>query len=249
MGAEKVLATVNNKEIKEQDVVEFLNQLDPQTAAQFRTPEGMNQIANELVGQELLYLDALENDLDKEKSFLEELEKVKKASLKQYAINKLFSEILIEEEDIKDFYDKNPQYFQKPESAQASHILVDTEEEAEQILEEIQEGLSFEDAAKGHSSCPSKENGGNLGEFQRGKMVPEFEEVAFAMEEGTISEPVETQFGYHLIKLISKTQASTSPIEEVKGQIQQQLQMMKQQEKYLNKVEELKKDHEVETFF
>lgn len=249
MGTKKVLATVNDREITEQDVVEFLNQLDPQTAAQFRSPEGMNQIATELVNQELLYLNALEIGLDKEENFLKELDKVKAASLKQYAINKMFAEITIGEEDIAKFYEENQQYFQKPESAQASHILVDGEEEAEEILEEIKGDLSFEEAAGKYSKCPSKDNGGNLGEFQRGKMVPEFEEVAFSMEEGTISDPVKTQFGYHIIKLDYKKEAGTSPLEEVKGQIQQQLVMMKQQEKYLDKVEELKEDYKVETFY
>lgn len=69
MGENKVLATVNGKDITDQDVYDFLNQLDPQTAAQFRSPEGINQIANELINQELLYLEALKNDLDKEESF------------------------------------------------------------------------------------------------------------------------------------------------------------------------------------
>ncbi len=65
-------------------------------------------------------------------------------------------------------------------------------------------GLSFEEAASKYSNCPSKANGGDLGEFTRGKMVPEFEETAFSMEEGKVSKPVKTQFGYHIIKLVYK---------------------------------------------
>ncbi|MCF6461592.1 peptidylprolyl isomerase [Clostridium sp. Cult3] len=249
MSENKVLASVNGKDITSQDVYQFLNQLDPRTAAQFSSPEGINQIANELVNQELLYLEALKNGLDEEDNFKEELEKVKVGVLKQYAINKLFTGITVSDEEISKFYDENKQYFQKPEAARASHILVDDEQKANEVLAEIDGGLSFEEAASKYSNCPSKANGGDLGEFTRGKMVPEFEEVAFSMEEGKISQPVKSQFGYHLIKLNYRKESSISPLEEVKDQINQQLILMKQQERYLDKTEELKKDFKVETYF
>ncbi len=249
MSENKVLATVNGKDITSQDVYDFLNQLDQRTAAQFSSPEGINQIANELVNQELLYLDALKNGLDEEEDFKNELEKVKIGVLKQYAINRLFKGITVTEEEINSFYDENKHFFQRPEVARASHILVDDEEKANEILDEINDGLSFEDAASKYSNCPSKANGGDLGEFSRGKMVPEFEEVAFSMEEGSISEPVKTQFGYHLIKLNYKKESGTSSLEEVKGQINHQLILMKQQEIYLDKTEKLKEDFKTEIYF
>lgn len=249
MSENKVLATVNGKDITSQDVYDFLNQLDQRTAAQFSSPEGINQIANELVNQELLYLDALKNGLDEEEDFKNELEKVKIGVLKQYAINRLFKGITVTEEEINSFYDENKHFFQRPEVARASHILVDDEEKANEILDEINDGLSFEDAASKYSNCPLKANGGDLGEFSRGKMVPEFEEVAFSMEEGSISEPVKTQFGYHLIKLNYKKESGTSSLEEVKGQINHQLILMKQQEIYLDKTEKLKEDFKTEIYF
>lgn len=249
MSENKVLATVNGKDITSQDVYDFLNQLDQRTAAQFSSPEGINQIANELVNQELLYLDALKNGLDEEEDFKNELEKVKIGVLKQYAINRLFKGITVTEEEINSFYDENKHFFQRPEVARASHILVDDEEKANEVLDEINDGLSFEDAASKYSNCPSKANGGDLGEFSRGKMVPEFEEVAFSMEEGSISEPVKTQFGYHIIKLNYKKESGTSSLEEVKGQINHQLILMKQQEIYLDKTEKLKEDFKTEIYF
>ncbi|QQY80872.1 peptidylprolyl isomerase [Keratinibaculum paraultunense] len=147
------------------------------------------------------------------------------------------------------FYNENKHFFQRPEMARASHILVDDEEKANEVLDEIDNGTSFEDAASKYSNCPSKANGGDLGKFSRGKMVPEFEEVAFSMEEGEISKPVKTQFGYHLIKLDYKKEPSISPLDEVKGQINQQLILMKQQQLYLDKAEELKKNYKVEIYF
>lgn len=83
----------------------------------------------------------------------------------------------------------------------ASHILVKTEEEAKKLLEEIKNGSDFAELAKEHSMCPSGQAGGDLNFFGRGMMVKPFEEAAFALKKGEVSEPVETQFGWHLIKL------------------------------------------------
>lgn len=82
----------------------------------------------------------------------------------------------------------------------AQHILVDQKFEAEDILKKITEGGEFADLAKSFSKCGSASDGGNLGEFGKGMMVPEFEKAAFSLEVGQVSEPVQTQFGYHIIK-------------------------------------------------
>lgn len=86
----------------------------------------------------------------------------------------------------------------------ASHILVKTEEEAKKLYDEIQNGKDFAKAAEEVSLCPSGQNGGDLGFFGKGMMVKPFEDAAFALEIGEISQPVETQFGWHLIKLTDK---------------------------------------------
>lgn len=86
----------------------------------------------------------------------------------------------------------------------ASHILVKTENEANELLDKINSGASFEDLAAEVSLCPSGSAGGDLGFFPRGVMVKEFEDAAFDMEKGQVSKPVQTQFGWHLIKLTDK---------------------------------------------
>ena len=83
----------------------------------------------------------------------------------------------------------------------ASHILVNTEKEANNILEQLNAGSKFEELAKQFSSCPSGQKGGDLGFFTRGKMVPEFEHAAFSMKKGQVSGPVRTAFGFHIIKV------------------------------------------------
>lgn len=86
----------------------------------------------------------------------------------------------------------------------ASHILVKTEEEAKKLYNEIKNGASFAKIAEEKSLCPSGQNGGDLGFFGKGMMVKPFEDAAFSMEVGEVSAPVETQFGWHLVKLLDK---------------------------------------------
>ncbi len=89
--------------------------------------------------------------------------------------------------------------------ARARHILVDTEEKCQSLKDEIAGGADFADLAKEHSSCPSGQQGGDLGEFGPGLMVKEFDEVVFTADLNSVEGPVQTQFGYHLLEVISRT--------------------------------------------
>ncbi len=88
--------------------------------------------------------------------------------------------------------------------AQASHILVKTQAECENIKKQIEEGADFAEMARQHSSCPSSKQGGALGEFGPGEMVPEFDRVVFSGEVGKVMGPVKTQFGYHLVQVTKR---------------------------------------------
>ncbi|WP_294365093.1 peptidylprolyl isomerase, partial [uncultured Clostridium sp.] len=128
----------------------------------------------------------------------------------------------------------------------AKHILVDTKELCDQIKKELDENkLTFEEAAAKYSTCPSKEEGGNLGAFGKGMMVPEFEKAAFNLELNIVSEPVQTQFGYHLIKVEEKNDGKEVDFEEVKNQIVNKLLQDAQQRKYLDVVKELENKYGV----
>ena len=88
--------------------------------------------------------------------------------------------------------------------AHARHILVDNEVVCEDLKQQIADGADFGEIARNHSLCPSKSKGGNLGEFDRGRMVPEFDRAAFSGEIGTVQGPIQTQFGYHLLEVLSR---------------------------------------------
>ncbi len=245
MSNNKVLATVNGKEITQEVVMKFLNDLGPQVAMQFQSPDGIKKVVDELINQEVLYLDAKENNLQEEDAFKEQLEKLKEGIIKQYAVNRILSSVQVSEEEMKDYFEKNKESFKTPESITSSHILVDTEEKANEIMEEIKQGMIFEEAAKAYSTCPSSAQGGNLGESNRGKMIPEFEDVAFNMEVGSVSEPVKTQFGYHIIKLYDKKEEENSSYDKVKDEVKAQVLGQKQQSAYIEKTNKLREKYEV----
>ncbi len=90
--------------------------------------------------------------------------------------------------------------------ATARHILVESQESCEALKQQIEDGADFADLAKTHSKCPSGSQGGDLGEFGPGQMVPEFDRVVFSAEVGKVQGPVKTQFGYHLLEVTSRTE-------------------------------------------
>jgi peptidyl-prolyl cis-trans isomerase C len=141
----------------------------------------------------------------------------------------------VSEQDARAFYDNNEERFVQPERVKASHILLQVNQndseatraqkkaEVQRILGEIKKGADFAEMARKFSDCPSKQQGGDLGFFERGRMDPEFEKAAFGLKTGQMSGVVETQFGYHIIKAVEHSPASTVPFDQAKQNIMQYL--------------------------
>lgn len=245
MNENTILATVGTRKITQRDVNELLRSFDPQTARQFSTEEGKRKLVTELANQELFYLDAIDKGYDREEGFQAEVEKIKGNILKKYALERLLRDLEVSDNELEAFYFSNKDQFTEPESMRASHILVDEAEKAEEILNEINNGLSFEEAAEKYSNCPSKEMGGDLGYFSRGRMVPEFENAAFKTQPGQITGPVKTQFGYHIIKVTERKKPEVKHLSEVKEQIYRMLLSRKQENLFYATVSKLKEKYEV----
>ena len=237
----KTLALVGGMPITEDEVNEFLVNLG-QRGQMYNNPEGRKEILKQLVANKLMLLDAKRNLFEAEAEFKAQMARVKDELLASYAANKVLRAVSVTEKDARDYYEANKDKFMAEESVNASHILVDSEELALEILGKINAGeISFEDAAMEHSSCPSKAQGGNLGDFGRGQMVPEFDKAVFEMEVGTVSAaPVKTQFGYHLIKLNSKKEASVMAYSDIAEDIKRALTAEKQRAAFDSKVNQLK---------
>ncbi len=181
-------------------------------------------------------------------------------STKQFFNQQFISKTKINNEEVKAYYDKHLNQFVVPEQISASHILLKIDSKADEDLKkktlqkmlEIQKKLyergNFADLAKKHSQCPSNVKGGELGFFSRGQMVKPFEEAAFSLKPGQVSDIVTTKFGYHLIKAGSSKPETISPYKDVKERILQYLITKKAKEKAASYLAGLKDRAKIERF-
>lgn len=184
---------------------------------------------------------------------------------RRISVDKMLQEQIAKDVKVTDaemdaFYTGNIEKFATPEQARARHILVKMESGAtaeqkaaakkkiEEVLVKAREGVDFAELAKVYSEGPSAPQGGDLGLFTRGRMVPTFEEAAFSMKAGEISGVVETQFGYHIIKVEERKAAGTAGKEEVADRIRQFLSQQKLSEAVMARLETLRGDAKIETY-
>ena len=235
-----VLAVVGGKQITNADVDAMIASMGQQGQT-YMSSQGRAMILEELIAQRLLLLDATRNLYEREPAFKEQLARVKEELLVNYAVGKVVADVRVTDDEAKAYFEEHSEQFMGQESASASHILVDSEDKASELMAKINAGeISFEDAARENSSCPSGAQGGSLGEFGRGQMVPEFDSACFEMEVGELRGPVQTQFGYHLIRLDGKKAAEPLHFGDVREAITRQLTMEKQQAAYRSKINQLK---------
>ncbi|NVN91579.1 MAG: peptidylprolyl isomerase [Desulfuromonadales bacterium] len=179
--------------------------------------------------------------------------------ISNYVQQNFASKITVSEEESKKFYDQNADKFKQPETVRASHILIGvdpkaTDEDKKKAREKIESvrralagGSDFAKLAKENSTCPSSQQGGDLGYFGKGQMVPAFEQVAFSLKPGEISDVVETQFGYHIIKVMDKKDASTVPFKDAKPRIDDYLKGQKLTAAVTSYLDETRKTAKIET--
>ena len=156
------------------------------------------------------------------------------------------SKVNITDDELKEYFKENEESFFEAEKVHARHILVENEEEALDIIRQLKEGIvDFAELAKEKSTGPSAENGGDLGFFTKGQMVKEFEDVAFALQPGEISDAVKTQFGFHVIKCEEKKDEYQPSFEEVKEQINNLLRYQKENEVITKLISDLNENADV----
>ena len=244
----KVLAAVGGVNITEEDVSEAIIAMG-QRGQSLNNPQGRAMVLEQLINRKLLLAGARKELLEFDPEFKKQLNIMKEELLTKFAISRAIENVKVTDEEAKKFYDENPAAFVSGNTVTASHILVDSEEKANEIKDDIDAGkITFADAAKQYSSCPSMENGGDLGAFGQGQMVKEFEDAAFTSEIGVVTAPVQTQFGWHLILVTDKSESSVMAFEDVSEQLKEQLLSEKQQKAYASKLNQLKILYPVDMF-
>lgn len=242
--SKEVLATVAGRDITQEEFEAFLASVPKEQQAYISNPKFREHCLEQLTSLHMFAQMGEDLKLDETDDFKKAYENAKRDILAQMAMRETLKDVEVTEEELKAFYDQNQQQFQKGETVNAKHILTDSEETCKEILESITSGeKTFEDAAKEFSTCPSKERGGDLGEFGKGQMVKEFEDAAFAAEIGQVVGPVQTQFGYHLIKVEKKNEATVVAFEQIKENLRTNLLQQKQGLAYNKKVAELKEKY------
>jgi peptidyl-prolyl cis-trans isomerase C len=181
-------------------------------------------------------------------------------AIQQFVDNYLAQDVKVSEAEVKDFYKNKPGMFKQPEQIKASHILIKvdtqadkpTKDQANKKIKEIQKkleaGEDFTSLAKKFSEGPSSIKGGDLGYFNRGQMVKPFEDAAFKLKPGEVSDIVETRFGYHLIKVVDKKPESVVSYENVKDKIAQYIEQEKKGEVVKAEIEKLREKAVIETY-
>jgi parvulin-like peptidyl-prolyl isomerase len=226
--SDKVYATVNGENITADDIALVLK--DPRIQFETLPQNNQKQILDQLIDRKLLGKKALSTEVVNTKAYKETLEKtintLKLDLALQMWIQKLSNEIKVADKDAQKYYNDNKSRFQTQPELKASHILVKTEDEAKKIISKLKTSqdlkVDFTKEAKANSIGPSKVNGGELGWFTQEKMVPEFSMATMMLKKGTITtNPVKTQFGYHVIYLDDKKDAKNLTFDEVKNEIKQ----------------------------
>ena len=213
-----VIAKVNGKTITENDMklaeTEIGNDLGT-------LPEGTRRrVLVEFLIENQLFADAAESQkLGSGAAFEERLQYWRRRALRDVYFDKTVKDS-VNDAEAKKFFDSQVGAAKPEEEVSARHILVESKDQARDLYEKIAHGSDFEKLAKEHSKDPgSKDQGGSLGYFKRGQMVPQFEEAAFKLKKGEVSEPFESQFGWHIIKVDDRRQSSAPSFEAVKDRV------------------------------
>lgn len=244
----KIYATVNGDTITSSDIAVAIR--DPRVDFESMPKTQKDKILESLIEQKLLSQEAMKSDIPKSKEYKEELVKLKQTLAFQLWMRDLSKTINPTEKQVKKFYDDNKEKFIAPLQLKASHILVKTESEAQDIIKKLSntkdKKTKFTQLAKELSIGPSGKNGGDLGWFTKEKMVPEFSDAASKLsKDGFTKKPVKTQFGYHIIYLDDKKETSTFSYDQIKTQLKQEVSQKVFVEQLRDKAKQLRKNAKI----
>lgn len=215
-----VVAVVNGDKILKKDVMGALKSL-PVKAED--TEKVFPVIVDQMINEKLINNETAKADIEKSPDFQQRLEVAKAQLVKTVYLENYLKE-KVSDKAVKAEYDKFKKDNKGKQEVHARHILVKTEEEAVQVIKDLDNGAKFEDLAKERSSGPTAKNGGDIGYFAKGELIPEFTDAAFALKSGTYTKkPVKSQFGFHVIYVQDKRTRTVPDMKEVEASIRNKL--------------------------
>lgn len=235
---------IGNFEVTEQDVDVLIARMPTQQKAFAQSPAFRAQVEKNVRDMVMFAAWAVDEGMEDTEAYRQSMEMARRDILSQMGVSKILENIEATDEEVKAYFEEHREEFKTQAYANAKHILVDSEKLAEEIKGKLNNNeISFEDAAQEYSICPSKEQGGDLGLFNPGQMVPEFDKAVF---EGPVNEligPVQSQFGYHLITVTEKNDGELKSFDDVKEEISVKIINEKRNAAYDTKVAELEKKY------
>jgi peptidyl-prolyl cis-trans isomerase C len=219
-GTGEVVASYKGKTLRSDQIAQEFERLPAPSRTYLAAPDRKRQFVENLVMNDLLYEEGQQAGLEKDPEIDKQVNDLRKRLVVQRVMRQYQTPPEITDDQIRAYYDQNPVLYSTTQ-VHASHILVKDEATAKEILAEVKANPDrFADLAREKSSdTVSAKKGGDLGTFGPGRMLPDFERVAFALKPGEISDVVKTQYGYHIIKVIERKEGEQKPLEQVKEQI------------------------------
>jgi peptidyl-prolyl cis-trans isomerase C len=240
---ETILSSFNGQTIT---LGEF-NQLWDQIPEGSKLQLTKRNVLDQIISEKLLIQEAKNRGLEQDKDVLEQIKNTTEQILVQSLIEKeIIGKVKVEDQEALTYYEENKDNFITKEQVYLYNILVETEEVAKDILEKLKAGGDFIELAKEKSTGPSAAEGGDLGYISKGDLIPEIENVVFALEIGSISDIIKSQYGFHILKVTDKKPEVLKTFEEVKEEITPTLLSTKQKEAFDNLLEELKSQVTIE---
>lgn len=240
--ANPVVAVVNGNEIRYDQVVESAKQLPLQYQQQFQRI--FPALLDRMVDMELLGEAALDSDVQQTEAFKERMAAVREQVAREVWLNQKIDDYITQER-LQAAYEQYKQDNPPQQQVKASHILVEEKELAQKLIDQLGEGAEFAELAAEHSTGPSGKQGGDLGFFGKGEMVEPFSNAAFKLDVGEVVDaPVETQFGWHVIKVTDKRTQEPDSFEEREAQLREQV----RQQAVQSLLSDLREGAEIETF-
>lgn len=231
---EKVVAKVGSKVYSVDDINSRIQDLDPQLQEYFQQKENKVRLLNQIVDEEVIYQLAKKQGLQRKKDFKENLDELKRKALINFFILQNVDDMSeVTRVEVEEFYNDNSNQFSAYESRNISHILVESNADAKNVLARLRKGERFADLAKKYSIDPSKDQGGQLGWVRKDQLVPQFADVAYTLTKSSpVSGVVQTQFGYHVILFNDSRVVPEQPLDAVYAQISEQLLVRNKQERF-----------------